>query len=131
MSSCFTASLYLRAWSAAQLSLLDDRRQKYELTAPLSYFSALAGVIVVPAGFVTDFASIPRAAWSLLDPEDPVILFASVVHDYLYSAGESAGTREQADAVLIEAMAVCGASAWQRQIVYHAVRWFGASHWSK
>src|SRR5262245_60709692 len=37
----------------------------------------------VPAGFVTDFASIPRAFWSLLRP-DGRYTHPAIVHDYLY-----------------------------------------------
>ena len=42
----------------------------------------------VKAGFVTDGASIPEPAWSILDsyPFDPDILGPSIVHDALYSA---------------------------------------------
>lgn len=126
MKSEFTSPLLLEVWPALNVT---TGRQKYALIQPLTYLSALRGTITVPASFVTDFASIPRAAWSILDPEDPVILFPSVVHDYLYFAGETAGTREQADGVLREAMEICGASAWQREAVFRAVRWFGASHW--
>jgi Protein of unknown function (DUF1353) len=40
-------------------------------------------VIVVPAGFVTDFASTPRALWSVIPPTGRYQL-AAVVHDFLY-----------------------------------------------
>lgn len=40
-------------------------------------------VIIVPAGFVTDFASTPRALWSVLPPTGRYQL-AAVVHDFLY-----------------------------------------------
>src|SRR5437868_748210 len=39
--------------------------------------------IVVPAGFVTDFASIPRAFWSGMSPHGQYSR-AAVLHDYLY-----------------------------------------------
>jgi hypothetical protein len=40
-------------------------------------------VITVPAGFVTDFASTPRAIWAVLPPFGTYQL-AAVVHDFLY-----------------------------------------------
>src|SRR6266850_4958854 len=40
-------------------------------------------VIIVPAGFVTDFASTPRAIWAVLPPVGQYQL-AAVVHDFLY-----------------------------------------------
>lgn len=54
-------------------------------------------IIVVPAGFVTDFASTPRALWSVIPPSGRYQL-AAVVHDFLY--WDQGCTREQADAIL-------------------------------
>jgi hypothetical protein len=108
-------------------------RQIYLVTEDFVYDSNLFGRITVPAGFKTDFASIPRFAWRYIDPEDPCILYASVVHDYLYSLagkiGEVQFTRDLADRVLREAMELSGARADQRAIVYKLVSWFGGSHW--
>lgn len=111
-------------------------RQLYVVMAPFVYESDLMGVITVPSGFVTDFASIPRIAWRWLDPEDPCVCYPSVVHDYLYSlrgrlSEREEFTREQADRVLREAMEIAGARLDQRAIVYHAVRMFGGSHWKE
>jgi len=50
----------------------------------------------VPAGFVTDFASTPRALWSVIPPTGRYQL-AAVVHDFLY--WDQGCTREQADTV--------------------------------
>ena len=38
--------------------------------------------IVVPSGFETDLASVPRAAWALIAPWD--VARAAIVHDILY-----------------------------------------------
>jgi hypothetical protein len=40
-------------------------------------------VIDVPAGFVTDFASIPRSLWTLASPHG-FYSRASIIHDLLY-----------------------------------------------
>lgn len=110
-----------------------SKRQVYLLLQDFVYDSNLFGRIVVPAGFKTDFASIPRALWRYLDPEDPCILYASVVHDFLYSLGgkmgEVAFSRNLADRVLREAMEISGARIDQRFAAYRAVDWFGGSHW--
>ena len=54
------------------------------LVAPLLYqIGRSAFVITVPAGFVTDFASTPRAIWAILPPTGRYQL-AAVVHDFLY-----------------------------------------------
>lgn len=56
-------------------------RTRYRLIKPLE----LAGV-VVPAGFVTDGASVPRPLWPLFPPTGRYFA-AAVVHDWLLSNG--------------------------------------------
>lgn len=111
-------------------------RQVYRLKQDFMYRSALVGLVVCPEGMTTDFASIPRIAWRYLDPEDPCILFASLVHDLLYERGGKMENgrrydRETADKVLIEAMSSSGARWDQKQAAYAAVRAFGAIHWQE
>ena len=133
--SKFTSQLFLRSFSPAEVKAAGSAVQLYEVTQPFSYESDKFGkTITVPAGLVTDFASIPRAAWEFLDPEDPIIVWPSVIHDYLYTCKGKLpdGTkynREKADAVLREAMEFCGASSVKREAVYQAVRAFGGAHW--
>lgn len=81
--------------------------------------------IVVPAGFITDFASIPRVLWNILPPTGKYTK-AAVLHDWLYRTTNLA-TRKQADDVLLEAMKVCGVSWWQRVAIYSGVRVGGMS----
>lgn len=110
--------------------LLDDTqadgRGLWQLDQPLAYRSDVAGrVLIVPAGFETDFASVPRipiAYWLTGDTAHP----AAVVHDWLYSTREF--PREKADAILLEAMAADGVPAWRRYAMYLAVRVFGGTH---
>jgi len=140
--SQFTSQLFLRSFSAAEVAAAGSKVQLYEVTSDFTYVSDKLGRSVIvpgrsaaaPAGFVTDFASIPRAAWNIIDPEDPIIAWPSVVHDYLYSRKGKlpdgfAYTRTKADGVLREGMEVCGASSVIRQSVYQAVKAFGGSHW--
>jgi hypothetical protein len=134
--SKFSTELLLRALSAAEVKAAESDRQLYVLASELRYESDLFGEIVVPAGFVTDFASIPRAALWYVDDDDPAILFASVVHDYLYTKKGDLGrgtnlilSRQNADEVLREAMLVSGARKAQAFVVYSAVRLGGGSHW--
>lgn len=104
-------------------------RNRYTLLAPLVYHSEILGRIEVPAGFVTDFASIPRLLWRYIDPEDACIAYPAVVHDWLYFSQPC--PREVADKVLAEAMDVSGARWDQRVAAYRAVRMFGGSHWKE
>ena len=89
------------------------------------YLSSL-GVIEVPAGFLTDGASIPRAFWSVLDPLGPYFP-AAIVHDYLYSAENHRFTRRQADMIFKEAMFNAGLDWPRREMIYRAVRALGAA----
>src|SRR5690348_12260167 len=65
------------------LQYLDGRI--WQLTTAFDYESALAGLIRVPVGFVTDFASVPRFFWRVLPPTGRYGK-AAVVHDYLYGS---------------------------------------------
>ncbi len=105
------------------------------LREALTYRSELFGDIVVPAGYTTDFASIPSLFKNYMDDDSPGILYPSVVHDWLYTHGGQlpdgrAYSRELADNILREAMEATGHSRIdQRAVVYRIVRLFGGSHW--
>jgi len=100
--------------------------EDWELLSPLVFTDDVYGEITVPAGFRTNFASVPRI---------PVIyaLFgntshsAAALHDYLYS-GCYPISRKNADSVFLEAMKARGQSIWQRRIMWRAVRWFGTGY---
>ncbi len=84
-------------------------------------------IVVVPAGFVTDFASVPRAFWVLLPPFGRHQL-AAIVHDFLY--WDQGCTREQADALLRAAMAESAVEPGTRDVIWQAVRAFGGTAWT-
>lgn len=88
-------------------------------------------VIIVPAGFVTDFASIPPACWSLIGPPLGRHARAAIIHDYLYDTGGYGGryTRARSDEIFLEAMAVLKVSWLKRSLMFRAVRIGGASGW--
>lgn len=134
--SRFTGQLYLRSLSIDEVRFLKSAVQLYQVTGLFAYESDKLGrTVTVPVGLVTDFASIPRAAWDIISPADPIIEWPSVVHDYLYSRkgvleDGFTYTREQADAVLREAMEVQGAHSIIRNLVYDAVQLGGGTHWN-
>lgn len=83
--------------------------------------------VVVPAGFVTDLASIPRVFWSLL-PTDGAYTFPAIIHDYLYWT--QMHPRDTADRVFrygMDDMKVSGAVALAIQA---AVSVGGGSAWA-
>lgn len=87
-------------------------------------------VIVVPHGFDTDLASIPRGLWNILPKEDDH-LYPSIVHDYGYQYGFGPLNKEQIDLMFYEAMEACGVPAWKRWLMWTAVRMFGQAIWDK
>lgn len=77
----------------------------------------------VPAGIGTDFASIPRFAWRLIDRLGPIVEPA-VVHDYMCIIRGPWSSIVAAD-VFNEGMRAAGMPDWQRELAYRAVRYFG------
>lgn len=114
--------------SPLSVRLLSDAENRWELLADLRYRSAVfPSQIIVPRGFVTDFASVPRL---------PVVYWrygnrakeAAVVHDFLYQT-HLTSTRKVADDVFAEAMGVTAISWRFRWPMTLAVRVLGASAW--
>lgn len=73
----------------------------------------------VPAGFVTDLASIPRALWWWEAPHEGT-LAPAIVHDFLY--WEQPCTKDEADAVMYVAMTQTGMSEFAINRVYDGIR---------
>lgn len=90
----------------------------------------------IPAGFVMDGMSIPRAAWSVagLYP-DGLHRAADLVHDWCYQhQGNVFGTvlnRRQADDLHKSLYTEAGGSANRVTVVYDAIRAFGWIFWNK
>lgn len=100
----------------------------YRLTSDLAYASDLLDrILIVPAGFVTDFGSVPRwplTYWLFGGVGDE----AAVLHDFLYEWGIV--SRETADNLFAEACAVCEVPAWRWRPMWAAVRVFGGKRYS-
>jgi hypothetical protein len=110
-----------------------DGRVTARLLQAFDYWPASgAERITVPAGFVTDFASVPWGFWNFEPPLGDACK-AAVVHDYLY-ATEGLGerfSRAQADGVFREALAASGVPLWKRTLLWAAVRVGGAGGWGR
>lgn len=83
--------------------------------------------VVIPAGFVTDFASIPRALWRWMPPVDRRIGKMAVIHDWYYRSPGCPVTRKDADNALRAGMHVLGATHWECEAVWAGVR-IGGGH---
>ncbi len=105
---------------------------RWRLTEDLKYVTShfwegrLIGLIEVPDGFETDFASVPRLPVVWLLAGDTAHQPA-VVHDWLYVNRKF--SRSTADAIFAEAMATIGVPLWRRAAMWLAVRIFGYGAW--
>lgn len=93
--------------------------------------------INVPAGFRTDFASIPRLLWPILPPYGKYGN-AAVLHDFLYVNGGQIArsfslrfTRKECDAIFLKAMEDVGVGRAVRIGFWLAVRLFGGRHFGR
>lgn len=94
----------------------------------IHHFVGTPLVIVVPAGFVTDLASVPDVAEPLL-PRNGEYSTAAIVHDYLYWTQSC--TRDQADNLMAIVMKQTGVSQWKELLIYGAVRLAGQRAWDQ
>ena len=104
-----------------------SKGEQWELLAPLIFESDEYGEIIVPKGFKTNFASVPRIplVYAMFGNTSHK---SATLHDFLYSKGTQF-SRAAADALFIEAMKSRGQSKWRRYPMWWAVRAFGRWHY--
>lgn len=83
-------------------------------------------IVIVPRGFVTDYASVPRPLRLLL-PREGSYGNAAIVHDYLYWRQDC--TREQSDNIMAIAMKAAGVSETTLRTIQIGVRLGGQGAW--
>lgn len=88
----------------------------------------LADPIIVPVGFYTDFASVPRFLPLVYACLGDTAHAPAVIHDWLFYC--ALVPRKRADQILLEAMGVCGLPAWRRWPIYVGVRLGGWVAWN-
>jgi hypothetical protein len=108
------------------------------LLSPFSYWTGIGEgfgyEITVPAGFITDFASIPKFLWNI---RPPMGLYgkAAVIHDWLYQNSGNVGKftydRKTCDNIFLQAMKDSEVPNYISYLLYHAVRHFGQSHFGE
>ncbi|ECC7442679.1 TPA: DUF1353 domain-containing protein [Salmonella enterica subsp. enterica serovar Newport] len=118
--SCFT--------TPAILEMLDH--YLWRIHEPFEFYLSddNSDVISVPAGFITDLASVPRIFWTFIPP-DGKYAKAAIIHDYLYD--NALRTKKEADRIFLDGMTVLGVPKWKRIVMYLAVRIFGRGNYSK
>ena len=107
---------------------IPDRDDRYTLLKePLVWKVGRSGrTITVPAGFVSDYASIPPGV-SIFLPKRGRYSRAAIVHDYLYWSQKC--SRDQADNLMMIGMKETDVKSYQRWFIYTGVDWGGASAW--
>jgi len=120
-------SYFIAPLAAEQLGRWDWR-----LIRDLQLADPEHGLIVVPAGYLTNFASIRGLRVWL------VLIYALLVgygnascavHDHLYDQGQL--TRRQCDDVLYRALRAEGVARWRAWLFWAGVRIGGAKHYTK
>lgn len=101
----------------------DNRRMAIVAGDYLYHDPLTLHVYLVPVGYITDFASIPRPA-SLLLPPFGLWTEGAVVHDFLYAVGET-GARKAADRILHTAIREQGVGRITAAAIHAAVKLFG------
>lgn len=113
----------------------EENRQNRRIAALAANFGFVAHIssrrkiaVVVPEGYVTDFASIPGFAHWIVSPFGRHAE-AAVVHDWLYTLGapDDEKGRKLADRTFRRALKLVGVDWVRRSIMYRAVRWGGKS----
>lgn len=85
---------------------------------------------IIPEGFETDLASIPRWYWMILAPQYSSFVQPAVIHDYFYRCANTK-TRHFADEVFYYALLNNNVAPYTASKFYFAVRVFGAHSYSK
>jgi hypothetical protein len=96
--------------------------------APLTYEAADSAIYTIPAGFITDLASIPRFFWRVYPRSGPWNE-AAVLHDWLYN--QQTVTRLRADELFREGMLWLGVSPTTARNMYLGCRIGGWKPWAE
>jgi hypothetical protein len=104
---------------------------RWLLVEPVTFVWVRNGLEVretIPAGFTTDFGSIPffyRWRFSPTSKGAPAFL----AHDYLYYLAEH--PRDVCDRVMLDGLDACKVNWWDRHVIYRAVRLGGGGAYGK
>lgn len=83
----------------------------------------------IPAGFVTDGASIPRFLWRVFGhPFESDYIEVYTEHDHDYAVGKI--PRAEADQKMLDGLKAKGMGYLKRYTIYWAVHLFGGSHYN-
>lgn len=107
----------------------DASNRFWMLMTDMPYNFADGVSITIPAGFVTDFASVPQLLWSFGLGPNGRHSGAAVVHDYLYWS--QICDKDQSDAIMAKIMGIDDVGAIKQKLIHAGVYFGGAGSWSK
>ncbi len=81
-------------------------------------------LLMIPKGFETDLASVPRVLWGIYPPNKFEYTSPAIVHDYLYAC-HNGYTRKEADDIFYSLLTEYGVSNYTALKFYMVVRFFG------
>lgn len=105
-----------------KVELVNNEGKKWKLIEDLVYEDKEHGRITVPAGFETDFASVPRipVVFELVGDRGHA---AATLHDWLYHNENF--TRKEVDGILLQALRDTKVGKVRSYLMYFGVRGFG------
>jgi len=103
----------------AVIQRLHDGTGHFKLLRDLMYRSEAGSVYVVPRGFKTDLASVPRWLWPIFNPSG-LFMSAAILHDHFCENDWI--SRKDGDKIFLEAMLHSNVPRWKRYCIYAAVR---------
>ena len=98
-------------------------KRRWMTTEPINWdvgYKQSGLTISVPAHFPFDGASSPWFSWLVIRPEDPRVMVASAIHDYLYR--EMKFSRIVADAIFYNVMRENNFPRWRAIVAWFFVR---------
>jgi hypothetical protein len=114
----------------SKLCVEEISRENWKLHEALEYVRTNGEKIIVPAGFITDFASVPKFipfAYVIFKDEGRK---AAVIHDYYYRVIRK--DKHEADRLFLGALRDSPEVAiWKIVLLYWAVSLFGFFSWDK
>ena len=95
---------------------------RWRLVEDFGYQTQAGNILVVPAGFETNFASVPRLLWPILPLSDAVYDKAAVLHDYAVSHRHLIGySRMDCHRLFREVLLFSGCGRVKTGVMYGAV----------
>lgn len=101
----------------------------FALLSPFRVRIGETQILEAPAGFITDFASIPPPFRNLISPTHAKLGRPAVLHDFAYAVGFR-DSRSICDSLIYQGMWSEGASGLMRESVFAGVRLGGWRAWN-